>query len=124
MNLNYPYENEWGQQDAPMWYAATPDAMLRDMIVPPVYAPYPMRPFWPPSLSGMGAQTGDTLDPISLVPPMPSIVTSPLSVSSDMAPVDPMPTLSCRVADWVNANPIGAALLGAGVFWMFSRRKR
>ena len=129
MQINYPFGNDRTGY-APMWYPPNPDADLRDMDVPPIYAPYAVKPYWPPSiqnaaaLSGFGDAPPSDLSPISLVSPMPSIVTGGNSVSSASVPTAPLPSFQCTVANWVNNNPALAALVGVGVFFAFAGGKR
>ena len=137
MQINYPSTYERDRSGfAPMWFAPNPDADLRDLIVPPIYAPYGTQPFWPPStaqsaiaMSGLGngspspaptpnaaTAPGQSLAPISLVSPMPSITSTPVtSVASDQMP--PTPGGWCAIENWVNQNPGLAAVSALLVFF-------
>lgn len=67
------------------------------------------------SISGQG------LAPITLVSPMPSIVTPPAgSVSSNNIPAPASPSFECSLASWVNGNPLLAAVAAFGVYFMFA----
>ncbi len=145
MQINYPgaYEKD-RTMHAPMWYNVNSDAELRDLMVPMVYAPYPMQPFWPPSFSGAGigngaptvgtpaaaptpsaaAMMGQSLSPITLKQPLPSITTPPADMVSSMQ-MPPQPSVTwCAVENWVNKNPALAALSAVAVFFIVKGGQR
>ena len=73
----------------------------------------------PPAASpAMAGATGQSMGPITLVAPMPSITPSPQQVSATA------PAVPCNSMDsWVIANPTLAALSILGVFFLLGGRR-
>jgi len=160
MQINYCNESV-RRSTAGFWYAPRIDNTIQAMDVPPIYAPYGTKYFWPNAtvrtqitqttpdtalvaknsgkditvasavaMNGFGdasappaaspataAATGQSLGPVSLVAPMPSITAPPNTVAPTPAPV-------CNSVDsWVSANPMLAALGVVGVFLFFGGHK-
>ncbi len=66
--------------------------------------------------------TGQSLSPITLVSPMPTITAPPAgSVVSNNIPAPVLPSFECGIANWVNSNPLLAALSAVAVYFFVAK---
>lgn len=146
MQPNYCYQNVYGDASAPFWNTPNPDIVLRDQIVPPIYAPYGTRPFWPVgttpppptdnvfttdpttdrilSLVQARATSGYRYGPSALGATPPAVTSSnnALIPSDTTMPVITTPPVTaagapdCGLGGWASAHPLLAV---AGAFLLY-----